>query len=143
MDLPVAFYFEVVISRAQMAFKEVSGLSTELETETIAEGGVNDYTYNLPKQVKHGNLVLKRALRPTKYWDVNWIIEILENGSFKNMNTKNVMINLLNAQGEPLYTWTCLNAYPVKWDIDPLDSGKNEVLIESLELAYTKLVRKR
>lgn len=34
-----------------------------------------------------------------------------------------------------------LNAYPVKWDISALNSQKNELVIETLEMAYTNLIR--
>ena len=38
----------------------------------------------------------------------------------------------------PLNNWSVLNAYPVKWDISALNSQKNELVIETLEMAYTK-----
>lgn len=63
-DLPVAFYFSVRLGFLELPFKEVSGLQVELELETIPEGGVNTHQHRLPKQLKHGNLVLKRALQP-------------------------------------------------------------------------------
>ncbi|WP_430406312.1 phage tail protein [Fluviicola sp.] len=59
-ELPVAFYFQVKIGNEEFAFKEVTGLSAEIETESVKEGGMNEFTYLLPKQLKHGNLSLKR-----------------------------------------------------------------------------------
>jgi phage tail-like protein len=77
-DLPVAFYFSVFIGGIELPFKEVSGLSTEMETENIGEGGVNDFEHKLPKQIKQRNLVLKRALAPVSSNDVKWIKQWLE-----------------------------------------------------------------
>jgi len=51
------------------------------------------------------------------------------------------VVSLLEKEGKPIYTWSCANAYPVKWEVESLDSEKNSVLIESLEMAYTTLKR--
>lgn len=140
-ELPVAFYFEVKIGDIECAFKEVTGLSAELETESVKEGGVNEYTYLLPKQVKHGNLSLKRALSPLSDSELSWIKQILEGDFSVPIETRSIIVNLLGKDGTPIYTWTCANAYPVKWEIGGLDSQSNNILIETLEFAYTTLKR--
>lgn len=142
-NLPVAFYFQVTLQNSQLAFKEVSGLSTEIELEEFTEGGLNEYVHKLPRQIKHGNLILKRALRTTKYNDVLWIRDIIEGVKFDAIKAKDILVSLLNADGQTMATWTCQNAFPVKWELDPLDSEKNSVLIENLEFSYTKLIRQR
>lgn len=139
--LPVAFYFKVKINNEEVAFKEVSGLNSEIEVETIREGGVNNYEHKVPKQVKHGNLVLKRAILPLKSNLITWVKSVLESDFATRIKTREIVISLLDAEGGPLYTWSCMGAYPVKWDIDSLDSEKNNILIETLELAYTTLKR--
>ena len=53
----------------------------------------------------------------------------------------NLTISLLDAGHFPLNNWSVLNAYPVKWDISALNSQKNELVIETLEMAYTNLIR--
>jgi len=162
--IPLSFYFQVNIGTDEIAFKEVSGLSTEMELETIQEGGVNEYEHCLPKQVKHGNLVLKRALMPiTNNNVVKWISEILEKGSFYNIEgrelplIRTIQITLLYVESvdiqengkvirtesctTPVYKWECTNAFPVKWEVESLDAEKSSVLIESLEFAYSTLKR--
>jgi phage tail-like protein len=139
-DIPVAFYFQVLIQNGDFAFKEVSGLSTEFETETIVEGGNNDYVHVVPKNVKHGNLVLKRALKPVKKDDVVWLSSFFYGLKFP-ISTVSITINLLQRDGTPVYSWNCENAYPVKWEVDGLDAEKNSVLIETIELAYSKIER--
>jgi len=140
-DLPVAFYFQVLMQGAEFSFKEVSGLTTELETETIIEGGNNDYQHLVPRHVKHGNLILKRALKALNREDVQWIASFFNGSLVFPISTVLVTINLLDREGEPIYSWNCHHAYPVKWETDVLDSEKNSVLIESLELTYTYLER--
>lgn len=140
-DIPVAFYFQVKIQEGDFAFKEVSGLSSELETETIIEGGNNDYVHVVPKNVKHSNLVLKRGLKAVNKDDVVWISSFF-NGSIRYpITTVSITINLLQKDGTPVYSWNCNNVYPVKWEVESLDSEKNSVLIEILELSYTTIER--
>ena len=140
---PVAFYFDVSFQGdiGSIPFKEVSGLTLEIETESILEGGVNDYEYKLPKQVKHGNLILKRALMPVDEKIVKWVKRWLDGDFSRPIERKEIIIKLLNQNGNPLRTWTCMNAYPVKWEIDAFDSEQNKIVIESIELTYFKLTR--
>jgi len=140
-SLPVAFYFQVKIEGEEYAFKEVSGLTTEMDLETIREGGSNDFEYKVPKQIKHGNLVLKRALIPLDSALIAWVKYVLEGELFLPVITKDIQISLLDSEGAPMYSWSCSDAYPVKWSLDDLDAQKNNVLIETLEFAYTTLKR--
>jgi phage tail-like protein len=140
-NLPVAFYFSVNIENASFPFKEVSGLNTEMGLETLDEGGLNTHQHQLPKQIKHGNLVLKGAKLPKESDLVAWVKETLETDFSKPVQTKMLTIKLLNETGNPVYTWTCENAFPVKWEVEPLDADKNSVLIETLEFSYTTIQR--
>jgi phage tail-like protein len=140
-NLPVAFYFQVKFGNEEYAFKEVSGLEAEIELENIREGGVNNFEYKLPKQIKHGNLVLKRAILPLNCQLIVWVKKILEGDFDLYIYPKNIVISLLNEDSNPLYTWTCERAYPVKWNIESLDSKKNNILIETLEFAFASLKR--
>lgn len=139
--MPVAFYFQVLMQGKEFSFKEVSGLSTELETETITEGGNNDFSYIVPKNIKHNNLVLKRALKPFNRDDVKWLSSFFNGSLTFPIATVSITINLLDSKGIPIYSWNCHNAYPVKWETEPLDAEKNSILIETLELTYTTIER--
>lgn len=142
-DLPVAFYFSVSIGGVELPFKEVSGLSVEMEIENIGEGGVNDFEHKLPKQLKQRNLVLKRALALVSSDDVMWIRQWLENDFSTFPTTKDVLVKLLDADGKPKAAWTCTRAYPVKWEAENFDADKNSLAIESVELVYQKLIREQ
>jgi len=142
-QLPVSFYFKVIIDKVNipLSFKEVSGLTAEMELENVQEGGVNNYEHKLPKHVKHSNLVLKRALQPVKNQDVQWIKHILQGDLTQAIIPRNIQIQLMDPNGKPMYTWLCTKAYPVKWEVESLDSEKNSVLIENIEFAYATLIR--
>src|SRR2546425_10192350 len=64
---PTGFHFRVEFvgvtdDDTEQRFQEVSGLSVEVETEELREGGENRFVYKLPKRAKYPNLVLKRGL---------------------------------------------------------------------------------
>ncbi len=142
-DFPVAFYFKVsfLTGLHELPFKEVSGLSAEMELETLQEGGSNHIELRVPKQVKHGNLVLKRALAPLSDSLEIWIKSCMEGGLILPIVPDNIIIYLLDADGNPLRGWMCTFAYPIKWSIDSFDAEKNSLMIESIEFAYQDLIR--
>lgn len=137
---PAAFYFTVALSGslvADMAFSEVSGISTEIELEPLPEGGENRFIHQLPKAVKHGNLELKRGIATMLSPLVLWCKDTLE-GEFANpIELQTVIVMLRGGLGEPLRIWQFNDAYPVKWSVDGFSSTKNEVAIEHIALAYS------
>lgn len=140
--LPVAFYFSVRFEGyISVAFQEVSGLQLEMETETVKEGGENSFSYQLPVRRKHGNLVLKRSLMPVSRILENYVVNVLENNGSAKITPTSVTIILKDAKHQPQNAWLALNAYPVKWEAGSFGSLKNELVIESIELAYNNLIR--
>lgn len=137
---PVGFHFIVnfggVTRDADCSFSEVSGIGAEMETETVVEGGENRYVYTLPKAVKHPRLVLKRGVAPFGSRLVGWCREVLEGGLGSAVTTQLMHVMLLDEAGQPLRKWSFENAFPVKWDVEPFQSSKNEVALEKVELAY-------
>lgn len=144
---PVAFYFKVVFQGSpkinDTGFLEVSGLKEELEITTLEEGGENDFLHQVPKKVKHGNLVLKRALEGLDNPLETWIKETIDAGFAKRIIPRNVVVMLLDANGKALRCWWCSNAYPVKWEVSAFNAQDNKLVIETLELCYNLLERKK
>jgi phage tail-like protein len=142
---PSAFYFKVEIDGEQSidtSFSEVSGIKSEMEMDTpYREGGENGFVYQLPKGIKHGNLVLKRGVGPKDSPLVKWCIAVFEGGLGEPITPCQVGVKLLDEEGQPLRHWTFEDAFPVKWEIDGFKSTKNEVAIETIELSYTTLTR--
>ena len=54
---------------------------------------------------------------------------------------RDVLLHLLNANGEALATWTFQDAYPVKWSLSDLKAQESVLAIETLELAYSTFRR--
>ena len=136
-NLPVSFYFEATCMGETNGFKEVSGISKEMNTEEIGAGGENRFKYHLPNSVKSSNLVLKRGLILPGSKLAAWCASVMDLSLAEAIAPKNLMLKLLNAKRKPSKVWTFHNAYPVKYAISDLKSDANEIVIETLELTYT------
>lgn len=144
---PVSFYFRVVLQGSPKIpdtdFMEVSGLYTEMEVEEVQEGGANGSVLHLPKRVKHGNLILKRALEPLDNALETWVKETMEGGFNKKITPRNLSIFLMDANGKALTCWWCTRAFPIKWSVTNFNAQENKLAIETLELCYDLLERKK
>jgi len=134
---PVGFHFKVEVldlppNENDVRFTEVSGLSVELATEEVPEGGENRFVQKYPTRAKYPELVLKRGLLPGSEI-VNWIRRCVDD---LRIEPKNVDVKLLNAEHQPLLTWHLVKAYPTKWAVSDFNASNNAVVIESLQLFY-------
>jgi phage tail-like protein len=93
--------------------------------------------YRLPKSVKHPKLVLKRGIATKNSPLVKWCKSVLEAGFIAPIETVMLRVFLLNEDKDPIRAWDFADVYPVKWEVDPFNSTKNEVAIEKIELSYT------
>ncbi|WP_298507627.1 phage tail protein [uncultured Kordia sp.] len=134
---PVGFYFSLSFEGEDAAFKEVSGISKELGVEEVAGGGENRFKYRLPTVNASKNLVLKRAIVPTGSKLITWCSDTLDNGLASAITTQDVSVNLLDNEGTVLMKWTFYNAYPINYAVSDLKSQESEIMIETIELAYT------
>ncbi|MBP6708206.1 MAG: phage tail protein [Candidatus Accumulibacter sp.] len=135
---PVGFHFKVEVLGLDRAldddvrFTDVGGLSFEVTSEEVPEGGENRFIQRYPVRAKYPDLVLKRGLlKSSAIWD--WARDCIENLDIK---PKNVDVKLLNEKHEPLLTWHLVGAYPVKWAVADLSASSNAYVVESLQLAY-------
>lgn len=131
---PLGFHFKVEIAEMQgeFHFQSVSGLSVELETEEIAEGGENRFKHKLPVRTKYPNLVLKRGIKVNSDL-INWCRNAVEHFEIV---PKDILVSLLNEEHEPLASWNIVHAWPVKWSVSDFNAEESKIVIESIELAY-------
>lgn len=134
---PPGFHFKVEVLGIKahdddVRFTEVGGLSVEVATEEVPEGGENRFLQKYPGRAKYPELVLKRGLlRGSEI--TAWIRDCIEN---LNIQPKNIDVKLLNEEHQPLMTWHLVNAYPTKWSASDLSATNNSVVIESLHFFY-------
>lgn len=142
---PTGFHFRVEFigvdgagNDIEQRFQEVSGLSLEIETEELREGGENRFVYKLPKRAKYPNLVLKRGmLRNTALLDwLNSAMNTFFIVAVYDFKPADLVISLLDENSEPVAVWNIVQAYPLKWSTSDLRATDNSVMIETIELAY-------
>jgi phage tail-like protein len=134
---PVGFHFKLEVlglapNDNDVRFTEVSGLSVEMATEEVAEGGENRFVQRYPLRAKYPELVLKRGLLVSSEITA-WIRQCIED---YRIEPKNVDVKLLNEQHEPLVTWHVVGAYPTKWAVSDLNAASSAIVTETLQLSY-------
>ena len=152
---PTGFHFKVEFTGVdgmnnndtEQRFQEVSGLSVEIETETLREGGENRFEYKFPKRAKYPNLVLKRGLLKNTAL-LNWFKSAMNAYFFAitipplDFQPSDILITLLDESDQPVAIWNVVQAYPLKWSASDLKSTENAIVVETVELAYQYFERK-
>jgi phage tail-like protein len=134
---PPGFHFKVEVQGLppndnDVRFTEVGGLSAEVVTEEIPEGGENRFIQKFPSRSKYPELVLKRGVlvnSEVTHWIRTCIEELI-------IQPKDIFVKLLNEDHQPLLTWHVIKAYPTKWSVSDLNATSNTVSVETLQLYY-------
>jgi len=134
---PVAFHFSVSfdlpgVQDNDFRFREVSGLTMELDEYAHAEGGENRFIHRLPGRAKYPDLTLKRGMVSDSVV-TDWCREAVHN---LDISPTTVWVSLLDEEHTPLRTYTFVHAWPKKWVVGDLNAESSAVAIESLDLAY-------
>jgi phage tail-like protein len=147
-----AYYFEVEIEGQVFPFKSCSGLNIEQSVVEIEEGGFNGTTHRLPGRTKFSNIVLKMGfcgadspLYALKRRHINdkpvsssatdalagWQTAPSDGGPGRFSGT----ITQKGPNGA-VAKWAFRAGWITKWQGPDLDASKNEVSIESIEIAH-------
>jgi phage tail-like protein len=129
------FIAGVVPNPLDIRFQKVSGLQARVEMSSVQEGGQNLYTHRLPTRVGYDNLVLERG------FVVGSLLNLEFNAAMSLFEfvPSNVMITLFSEDAIPLAAWLFIKAFPVRWATADLEGNTDKVLIDTLELAYTRM----
>jgi len=115
----------------QARFTECSGLQGEVDVLSYEEGGCNNYIHKLPGRAKFSNITLKKGVSfDDELW--LWFQGVVEGVIVR----KNISVLLMDSDGSTVKRWNLFNAYPVKYVSPPMATSKNEVIIETIELAH-------
>jgi len=144
LGYPVLKYrFKVQVNTAgvpnpvDMEFQQVSGLVMQREIER--NGTMMSLKYT-GKSMPIRTLTLKRGVfTATSVLTTKNLVETAGDKWNTRLLRKDLIIECINAKNTPLVMWIVENAYLQKWTWDDLNATSNEVLIESLEFAYTNL----
>jgi phage tail-like protein len=116
-------------------FHRVSGLGATIETTSLGEGGQNLYTHRLPRRVSYANLVLERGMVLGSALNVEFNAAM----SLFKFAPSNVMVTLLSEDAVPQAAWMFFKAYPVRWSTSDLSAAEERLVVDTLELAYTRM----
>jgi phage tail-like protein len=129
-----SFQFAVAIDGVNMGiFTQFTLPDIEVETIPIKEGGLNEYTHQLPVRVKVGTARLERGISRDMSL-LAWYQDVLLGNADKMM--RQVTVTLHDTQFKPMLIWSFLNAYPTKWSGPKLESGSSSIAIEALEFVH-------
>lgn len=116
-------------------FQRVSGLNATVQVKQHAEGGQNLYAHRFPESISYQNLVLERSAPLISPLDIEFNIAL----SLFKFSASNVLVTLFNDEQVPIGGWMFLNTYPVRWATSDLDASRNGLVIDTMELAYTRM----
>jgi len=141
-DLPLSHRFGVfffvgglVPNPIDIRFQRVSGLGATVSLKTHAEGGENLYAHRFPEAIGYQNLVLERSAALISPLDIEFNIAM----SLFKFSASNVLVTLFDDSGVPTAGWMFLKAYPVRWATSDLDAKQSGIVIDTMELAYTRM----
>lgn len=112
-------------------FTEVSGLESEIQTESYEEGGQNDYVHQFPKGTIYPPLILSKGLT-----DMRLLWEWYHSAQQGDIQRRSGTILLLDPMRLPAMQWDFKEAYPVKWTGPQLNSNDDTVAVERIELVH-------
>ena len=145
-DFPLSFRFQVTFfllgilpNPLDVRFQKVSGLTSEVQTEAIGDGGQNLYTQYLPQKVNYQHLQLERGFTQGSILNTQFNLAM----STFTFTPGDVMVSLLNEEAKPVSAWMFLNAYPVKWSVSDLDANAESIVIDRMELAFDQYLSLR
>ena len=131
-----AFLFAVEIDGQKTAFfRSVSGIKTETEVIEFQEGGDNSGTIRkLAGVTRFANLRLTRGFTGDRTL-YDWFRSVKKPNPIK----VDGRIIMFDHHGAPIIKWKFTNGFPVKWEGPELDATKNELAIETIEIAHEGL----
>lgn len=140
VDPPFTGRFRLKIDGVEIgAFTEISGLSVQIDTEELAEGGQNGYTHKLPGRMKWPNLVFKRGITDTDTLFA-WFARCSGDGlaaAKDKVERHHGSIELLDAKGKEVRKWSFVDAFPVKWSGPRLAASSRDLAVEELEVCHS------
>ncbi|NJM79696.1 MAG: phage tail protein [Flavobacterium sp.] len=134
----VGFHFSVIFELVPQfsidtKFQSVNGLKVTMETESYTEGGQNRFKHNFPLRSGYQDLVLKRGLTSDLSGLSMWCNQALEDFIFYPAN---IVISLLNENGNPIKVWYVSHAIPVSYEFSDFNAEENKFVIETITLRY-------
>jgi len=138
------FLYRLSVGALEVAgFNKVSGLKVEVERTNYSEGTFGGHPIALPGIMSPGDLTLERGLTTSEeIWE--WVLLVVDTknarpslGTPAPLYRKDITIELLDRDGVTVTkSWRVVECWPMSYELDDLDSGSSDVLLEKLQLAH-------
>lgn len=131
------FDFEVVVDGFDvMAFSEVTGLGAEVSVIDYRNGTDRERLLRKQPGIKtYTPITMRRGVvGDLRLWE--WFDSA---GRANPVDRRNVRINLLSEEHEPVLTWEVRNAWISKWSGPSLAATKSAIAIDTIELTHEGL----
>lgn len=129
-------HFRVEWGGTSIGFMEVSGLGVEIDVVPYRQGSSPDSAATLiPGQKLYAPVVLRRGMVAGDNDFFAWI----NSANFNTVERRDVSIQLLNEQHDPVVVWKLKNAFPSRLDYGPLQAMGSDVAVEALTLVHEGL----
>jgi phage tail-like protein len=116
------------------AFKEVSGLESEVTPIEYRTGVEDIINRQLPGLKKVAKVVLKRGITgDLAFW--NWILKAMDGEVFRT----EMSITLHDENRDEVMRWNMVRAWPCKWTGPGMNAGNSEVAMETVEICHEGL----
>lgn len=135
------FHFKVTFGNiGEVLFQEVSGLDTEYDIIEYRAGNSVDFsTVRMPGLKKHSDVTLKKGL----FKDDKALFDYFSRVKMNTVARETVIIQLLDEEHKPLFTWTLKNAFPKKVTGASLNAKTSEAAMEELVLSHEGLTMEK
>lgn len=139
--LPV-YNYRVEIAGEAVAFSEVSGLSISYETVTYKEsptesGSPGPRVMHMPAQSSPTTVTLSKGIVSST--SIPALYEWINATRTNQIEKKDVVIRLCDEAGQPLISWTVLDAFPTRLDAPTFSADSNDAAVETMELMASSI----
>ena len=136
--------FKIVIPDLRdMVFTSCEGLESEIEVESLFEGG----SLAAPKTVRGPQKVNKITFGHGTSGDkggkslFDWYLEVCD--SSKELQKKVISIMVIDRDGKELAEWRVKNAWPCRWVAPMMSRDLSALSIETISFAHEGIERKK
>ena len=133
--VPASFRLKIAGAESAGFFKEVTGFDSESEVSEIKRSLPNGRTETIKAagNTKWGDIELKRGVDSDKtLWQ--WR-KLVVDGKLDHAR-KDCTLTMLDFEGQPVVTYSIINAWPKKYTGAGLKADSNEVAVEGITLCH-------
>ncbi len=133
------YHFTVEWGGARVNFIEVSGLNITVDVTEFRDGAdPGQIAHKMPGHTHFSNIILKRGIVKGDNDFFTW----MNTRNLNQVERRDIVINLLNENHDPVVSWKAVNAFPVRFSGPVLNANASDVAMEELELAHEGLIVK-